>query len=49
MREYLTAERIEHFKLDRGKIDHFFPVGTPAQTIEETIIKALELWHKKQK
>lgn len=38
----------EHFKLPKEKIHRFFPAGTPAQTIEETIIKALELWHKNQ-
>lgn len=48
MREYLTAARIEHFKLPRDSIARFFPLDTPAQTIEETIIKALELWHKKK-
>jgi len=40
--------QMEHFKLPREKIHRFFPVGTPAQMIEETIIKALELWHKNQ-
>jgi len=49
MREYLTTARIEHFKLDREKIQRFFPLETTAQAIEETIIKALELWHSKQK
>ena len=39
----------EHFKLPKEKLHRFFPEGTPAQMIEETIIKALELWHKQQK
>jgi len=43
-----TPPRTEHFKLPKEKILHFFPVDTPTQTIEETIIKALELWHKNQ-
>jgi len=43
-----TPPRVEHFKLPKEKIQHFFPVGTPAQAVEETIIKALELWHKNQ-
>jgi ParB family chromosome partitioning protein len=41
-----TPPRAEHFKFPKEKIQHFFPTGTPVQTIEETIIKALELWHK---
>ena len=43
-----TPPRTEHFMLPKEKIQHFFPTDTPAQTIEETIIKALELWHKNQ-
>ena len=35
----------KHFKVSGEKIYRFFPAGTPAQTIEETIIKALELWY----
>ena len=40
--------RVEHFKLLKERIQRFFPADTPAQTIEETIIKALELWYLKQ-
>jgi len=43
-----TPSRAEHFKLSKEKIQHFFPAGTPSQAIEETIIKALELWNSKQ-
>jgi len=43
-----TPPRAEHFKFPKEKIQHFFPAGTPMQTIEETIIKALELWNRKQ-
>jgi len=43
-----TPPRVEHFKLPKEKIQHFFPVGMPVQVIEDTIIKALELWHKTQ-
>ena len=38
----------EQFKMPRNKIQRFFPVETPAQAIEETIIQALELWHSEQ-
>ncbi|MCL1995093.1 MAG: ParB/RepB/Spo0J family partition protein [Defluviitaleaceae bacterium] len=40
--------KVEHFKLPREKIQHFFPANTPSQAIEETIINALELWHSNQ-
>ena len=46
MREYTHAQ-VAQFKLPREKIQRFFPLETSAQTIEETIIKALELWHSK--
>jgi len=40
---------VEHFKMPREKIRRFFDPGTPAQTIEATIIKALEFWHKNER
>jgi len=40
--------QVEHFKLPRERIQRFFSADTPAQTIEETIVEALELWHSKQ-
>jgi len=43
-----TPPRAEHYKLPKEKIQHFFTTDTPVQTIEETIIKALDLWHKNQ-
>jgi ParB family chromosome partitioning protein len=39
----------EQFKMSREKINKFFPAGTPAQKIEETIIKALELWRQRER
>ncbi len=39
----------EQFKMPRDKINRYFPVGTPAQKIEDTIIKALELWQKRER
>ena len=38
----------DNFKIPREKIDRFFAPGTSADKIEETIIKALELWRKKE-
>jgi ParB family chromosome partitioning protein len=43
------ANQVEHFKMPRDKISKFFPQGTTAQKIEETIIKALELWRQKER
>lgn len=48
----MTEEKpnqVEQFKLPKEKISRFFAPGTPAQKIEETIIKALELYRKRQR
>lgn len=39
----------EQFKMPREKISRYFPPGTPAQKIEDTIIKALELYRKRER
>ena len=41
--------QVEQFKMPRDKISKFFPVGTPAQKIEDTIVKALELWRQRER
>ena len=41
--------QVEQFKLPKDRISKFFKPGTPAQKIEETIIKALELYRKRQR
>ena len=41
--------QVEQFKMPRSRIDKFFPAGTPAQKIEDTIIKALELYRKRER
>ena len=41
--------QVEHFKIPRERIDQFFKPGTPAQKIEDTIVKALELYRKRQR
>jgi ParB family chromosome partitioning protein len=38
------ANQADNFKIPREKIARFFDSDTPADKIEETIIKALELW-----
>jgi ParB family chromosome partitioning protein len=40
--------QVEQFKIPREKIRKYFPDGTPTQKIEDTIIKALELWRKRE-
>jgi len=41
--------QVEKFKIPREKLSKYFPPGTPAQKIEDTIIKALELYRKRQR
>ena len=39
----------EQFKLPKERISKYFAPGTPAQKIEDTIIKALELYRKRER
>ena len=39
----------EQFKIPRDRISKYFAPGTPAQKIEDTIIKALEFYRKRQR
>jgi len=39
----------EQFKMPRERISKYFPEGTPAQKIEDTIIKALELYRQRER
>ena len=39
----------EQFRLPRDRINRFFKPGTPVQTIEDTIIRALELYRTRQR
>lgn len=41
--------QIEQFKIPKGRIDKYFSPGTPAKNMEETIIKALELYRKRER
>ena len=40
---------MEQFKIPKNRIAKFFPAGTPAQKIEDTIVKRLELYRKRQR
>jgi len=39
----------EQFKMPKERISRFFAPGTPARQIEDTIVKALELYRKRQR
>lgn len=41
--------QVEQFKIPKARISRFFAPGTPAQKIEDTIVKALELYRKRQR
>ena len=40
---------MEQFKIPRNRIDKFFPAGTPAQKIDDTIVRALEMYRKRER
>ena len=48
MREEKPNQK-EQFKMPKERISKYFAPGTPAQKIEDTIIKALELYRKRQR
>ena len=39
----------EQFKIPKEKISRLFAPGTPTQKIEDTIVKALELYRKRKR
>ena len=41
--------QVEQFKIPKERISKFFPTGTPAKKMEETIVKALELYRRRQR
>ena len=41
--------QVEQFKMPRDRISKFFSPGTPAKKMEDTIVKALELYRKRQR
>lgn len=41
--------QVEQFKMPRERISKYFPPGTPARKMEDTIVKALELYRKRQR
>ena len=47
--EQEKPNQIEQFKIPKARIAKFFAPGTPPQTMEDTIVKALELYRKHQR
>lgn len=41
--------QVEQFKIPKERISRYFAPGTPTQKIEDTIVKALELYRKRQR
>ena len=41
--------QVEQFKMSKERISKFFSPGTPAKKMEDTIVKALELYRKRQR
>lgn len=41
--------QVEQIKIPKERISRYFAPGTPAQKIEDTIVKALELYRKRQR
>ena len=41
--------QVEQWKIPKSKLKKYFPSGTSQEKIEETIIKALELYRKREK
>ena len=39
----------EQFKMPKERISKYFAPGTPAQKIEDTIVKALEMYRKRER
>lgn len=48
MQEEKTNQK-EQFKIPKERISKYFAPGTPAQKIEDTIVKALEFYRKRQR
>ena len=41
--------QVEKFTIPRNKLNQYFEPGTPSQTIEDTILKALEMYRQRQR
>lgn len=41
--------QVEQFKIPKARIARFFPTGATAKTMEEVIVKALEMYRRRQR
>ena len=41
--------QVEQFKMPKTRIEKYFAPGTPTRQIEDTIVKALELWRQRER
>ena len=47
--EQEKPNQIEQFKMPKDRISKYFPAGTPAKKIEDTIVKALEYYRRRNR
>ena len=45
----VIGSREDAEQMPKSRISKFFPAGTPAQKIEDTIVKALEMYRRRQR
>ena len=45
----ITPNQKEQFRISKERISKYFKPGTPARTMEDTIIKALDYYRKRQR
>lgn len=43
------SNQVEQFKMPKSRIAKFFPAGTPAQKITDTLVEALEVYRKRKR
>ncbi len=43
------SNQVEQIKIPKERIAKFFAPGTPAQKMEDTIVKALEFYRKRER
>ena len=47
--EQEKPNQVEQFKMPKDRISKYFPAGTPAKKIEDTIVKALEYYRRRNR
>ena len=41
--------QVEQFRMPKKRIDKYFSPGTPVKQMEDTIVKALEMYRKRER